>query len=491
LHEGSRGPGIRRGPARYSGFRPNADTSVRTDATERRHCTTEDLVGLFTNSDTPRLNGDPLFPKASGVQCGSLPADARGSIAVSLRRLALAVVEDMLSNRDRAWPGETVLAREHDRRWWQPRPPRIRVVILPTDTYRVCSLGCDIHKIIKRLNRVQRCFRFVVLARASRVHGRLPRHGVTLMRRTRLQYRDIREAAAKTPDERRKAVDTYIEGCDAFEQIEAHASGLMASYGEKQLGDNTVVAIGSEVVVADNDDNAFEGDAAQDAYSLQWMSEGELRQVGDHLLPLKNVAFISLRRLAFVFGEAVLTDNPERARAIVARYIIINLANFVGNRAFDASLFHHDLTGCLNESSWVGGERDAYYVEGYCQRCEQQYRDMCVSPKHDRWHTEEVLAAVQRLLQVPDEIDRIVRSTQRIIFWVQFCTVTVATQIFAAAILDIGLRTDWWDDQTDQSKLAWLPHVKTHDIAYFVAAIFGAIGIGMLVRHARRHARLP
>jgi hypothetical protein len=371
------------------------------------------------------------------------------------------------------------------RRWWHWRR-RIRVMILPTDTYNVCSLHCDLHAIADRLNRTQRCYRFVVLARRPSRRGKLVRQGVVLEQKTKLQNKVIREAAPKSERERKEAVETYIEEADAYEQLAIHARRLAIQFDEGPVGDDILIAVGSEVLVWDNEDNMFEGDAARDASSLSWMDASDTRIPTTNSLHLQQVAMISLRRLNYIFEEAVQTDNPERARAIAARYIISNLVSFAGNRSFNISLFHHALTGCLNESAWVGGEREAYHVDGYCPCCRKQYEQANVAAKHGDWSVTELLAAIEKMLCEPDKIDDVVRSTQRFLFWAQFGAITIAANIFAASILDIGLRWDWWDQPSE-----WLSHVKTHDIAYAVAALFFATGISILCSHLWRHAKLP
>lgn len=127
------------------------------------------------------------------------------------------------------------------RAWRRVRRQRLRVVLVPTDTYDLCSHGCDLHKVADRLNECQRCYEFVVLSTHRRNRRRPLPEGLALRKRKILFNGSIRKAAPKSISEREKAVDTYIVDTDAFEQIIDHARRKLNWMDDRQ---HIVIGIG-------------------------------------------------------------------------------------------------------------------------------------------------------------------------------------------------------------------------------------------------------
>ena len=378
------------------------------------------------------------------------------------------------------------------------RPARIRVVLLKTATYHVCSHGCVLEKIAALLNKSQTCYEFFLLKeKAQPSSGRSRWAGLNLERRKPLQFRETRSAAPKSIVERDRAVETYIEEEDAFSQIVSYVkTQLDLQKGGKLADDDLIIAIGGEVVVPDISDNEFEGEAARDAYSCTWFSgtgtcdgseygNPDILDDNDHLGPLQRAAYISLRRADYVFPEIIFTDSPERARAIMARYIIFLITSFLGNRTFRYSLFHHDMSGCLNESNWVGGERDSYFVAGYCTRCQKSHEQFGCAKCYKGWGANRVNSAIEELLSVSDYADKIVKSTRRTEFWVEFALVAVAMNIVSAMLMDVGI------PRLDTEKDVWFTHIKTHSSAGALALLAVIFAVILIWRHIRHRRQLP
>jgi hypothetical protein len=144
------------------------------------------------------------------------------------------------------------------------------------------------------------------------------------------------------------------------------------------------------------------------------------------------------------------------------------------------------MTGCLNETNWVGGERESYYVAGYCDECLSKYKIYGTARRYNDWLVQELLSAIGRMLRVPDKFDEVVRSTEHFQFWIKFCAVVVATNIMSGMLLDLVLK---WD--LDKDTHTWFTHVKTHWLAGGVALVSAALAVVLLAWHLRRHHRLP
>jgi hypothetical protein len=332
---------------------------------------------------------------------------------------------------------------------------------------------------------------------------RSSRVGMTLIRRAALSNDRIREAAAKSETERRISVSTYIASLDAAEQCLTYADHVLGqATGEPLSAHDIVVVIGGEVVVPDVSDNEFEGTAELDAYScisvtkydldgtIEKTAEGvDVLAYNEELIPIERVAYISLRRLPNIFPEINFTDVPERARSIAARYLITLIAGFVGNRVFGIALSHDDMSGCLNESNWVGGERASYYIEDYCQRCISGYEHYHVLGKYESHTLTELLRSISALCQVADNIERIVKSDERATLWLNIGLVAVSLNLLDAFIFDMALAG--YDKDYVPEWLHSALTIKPHVPAVAVGVCVFLIGAFYLVRYFRNRARLP
>jgi hypothetical protein len=262
------------------------------------------------------------------------------------------------------------------------------------------------------------------------------------------------------------------------------------------------VVIGGEVVVPDVGDNEFEGDAEFDAYScisvtkydldgtITKTSEGiDILDYNEALTPLQSVAHVSLRRLPKIFPEINFTDVAERARSISARYLISNIAGFVGNRTFGVAIAHDDMFGCLNESNWVGGERASYHIDDYCQRCVNGYMHHHVLDKYNSHPASELFGSLSALCRVSETLDRIVKSNERAALWINIGLVAISLNILDAFIFDMALAG--YDKDLAPAWLHFALTMKPHVPAVAFGLGVFLIGASYLLRYALSRARLP
>jgi hypothetical protein len=378
--------------------------------------------------------------------------------------------------------------------WNRHTTARIRVLLIPTDTFFACSYGCDLHKLAKILDNAQSSFYFKVFGTEPLTsRPAFPPFEVNLVRRAALKNEGIREGAAKSLTERKAAVATYISTIDAAEQC--------LDFVDLSEGD-ILVAIGGEVIVPDVINNEFEGDAEFDAYSctsvtkydldgtVEKTAEGvDILDYNENLTPVQNVGFISLRRLPKIFPEINFTDVDERARSIAARYLISNIVGFVGNRVFCVGLSHDDMSGCLNESNWVGGERASYRIEYYCRRCVAGYKRSGVLEKYKDHKVGTLLKSLFALCRVPREIEETVSSNEKVTLWINIGLVAVSLNILDAWLFDLAV-TGYDREYSPawlHSALTFKPHFPA---VTFAVGVF-VIGASYLLRYVQRRRKIP
>ena len=389
----------------------------------------------------------------------------------------------------------------------------IRVVLVPSQTYEVSSYQCNLRLLRDRLNESQDCFLFLTLK--DQGVPRQPgspfgsyRSGAKIERITPLANVKPKQIGAKTLDERQVAVDTYIEYKDVFRQLLEFTSSrdledpettfrarvrqffdsfrrVLSKRPDRFRDDDLIVGIGSEVAMPDLDAEA-EGTAELDAYAcLSYWGDDSEGMDNNIYEPLNQVCFISLRRLALVFPEATSTDQPERARALVSRYVIMNVAGYLAARTVASSPGHFEATGCLNEEAWIGAEREGYYVRGFCDACLDKYESLPVAVIYKRWSTAELVKAIEKMADVPRQFDESLKNFARRTDYRRFAALTVATGLFSNLLLDVTLRP--WDVQKDFSHF----HVNTHYLAIATAITAIAISYGIGYATARSRSRLP
>jgi hypothetical protein len=379
------------------------------------------------------------------------------------------------------------------------RHPRIRVVIVPTSTYAFSSFGCDLHKITDRLNKCQDDYKFMVAATRKHHSRRVDppkRAGLLLEKRQDLIHAAIRSAAPKPDAEKRNAVDTYLNVEDVLQQILDFASTWMHQTNQTLNERDLVIGIGGEVVVLDDPTNQFEGDAEADAFSSLTLgvdSEkiGDLNAFDDNNnpKPLQQACVISLRRVRVVFPEVLYTDNNERARAVLSRFIINIIAQHLGNRTFGRSIWHASMSGCVNETNWVGGARESYYVGDYCDACKEYYRDQHVARKYPYIDVESALSLIRSILKLPDAFDNSIKLAEKSRFWIEFAAVSVCVNITIASVLDLSIR------RLDEERMPLFSianvEVKTHLIAWAIAILAFVAASSFFTISYRRRRFLP
>jgi hypothetical protein len=378
----------------------------------------------------------------------------------------------------------------------------IRVLLLPTDTFNFCSYGCSLYKLANVLNRAQKSYKFEVVPEAKKNRSSKTRVGISLHKLQPISNDSVRESAEKTITERRAAVSTYITSEDAAAQCLQYLEDILYRTKTEFLSEkDIIVVIGGEVVVPDVTNNEFEGDAAKDAYScisvIEYGLDGVINKTPDgieildynnRITAIQNVCYVSLRRIPYIFPEINFTDVPERARGIAARYIICNIVGFVGNRSFGVALSHDNMSGCLNESNWVGGERDSYLIDDYCPKCKANYKLSSVRHVYENHTTSELFASLSDIGRCSDNLDEIVQSNDKVSLWFNIALVAVGLNIFDAFIFDMAI--EGFEDWVPRSLHSELK-IKLHVPAVGFALAVGLLGALYLLRHLYRRSTLP
>ncbi len=237
-------------------------------------------------------------------------------------------------------------------------------------------------------------------------------------------------------------------------------------------GDDLVVGIGGEVVGQDIE-RELEGTAEAHAFScLSTLGRAEIDEDNNALGELGQVGVVSLMRLGMIFLEVVVTDDPERARAITARYLILNIINLVSNRVFSRPLCHEDANGCNNQTAWIGSERESYYNHGFCDECRDAYLRLGVSARYSRFKPETQTSALEGLLQIPDHLESFLKKNRKNKELFNIAVITIATGLISNLILDMSF------DRVDREWHFHALHIKSHAIASVVALLailFGTV----------------
>ena len=297
---------------------------------------------------------------------------------------------------------------------------KIRILLFPTSTFYVDSRGCSLPKLCARLNKVQKIFDFIIFTRESACepikkhdsHDSYDNSGLRLKHRLELQYKNTLKEQHDTGVEN-ATLDTYFVGLDVFEQIK-ECYWFIA--GKELKNDELAVSIGSEVVVPDVVDNKFFCDAAMDSYSSLGDAFGETAENYDEKSSYDNnndqrrfgnIAAICLLRCNLLFPEQK-SDSGKYSRAIVARYIILNLCHFMTAELFAKALIREHPGRCVADTSWSGleGERSGYSNARVCKECTELADEYGVANKFKQYTSKEVLGVIQKLCREAEEISK-------------------------------------------------------------------------------------
>lgn len=233
-----------------------------------------------------------------------------------------------------------------------------------------------------------------------------------------------------------------------------------------------MIGIGGEVIVQDID-RELEGTAEVDAFScLSTLGRVDVDEDNEALGKFEQIGVISLMRLGMAFPEVVVTDDPQRARSITARYLILNVVNLISNRAFARTLCHEESNGCNNQTAWIGGERESYYIHGFCDDCHDGYRQLGVARKYSRFQVETIIPALESLLKIPDELEARLKKNRKNKELFNIAVITIATGLISNLILDVSF------DQIDREWHFHALHVKSHasaSVIALLAIIFGTL----------------
>ena len=357
------------------------------------------------------------------------------------------------------------------------------------------------HKVAKSLNEAQRVYEFVVpLPYQSKHLPRVSRGGLNIQKRTALSYKDNLDDSSKGDEESDLSLKTYMSIDDVSEQALQYSKIIVEGFTGKPLtSDDLIVLLCGEVVVRSVIDYEFEKDAGLDSYSLISVpsfdkcpltaNSREICDYNNSIQPNQQVGVISLRRLPIVFPEINYTDVPQRARNIVSRYMITNIASFVANRTFAVFLSHHEMTGCLNETNWVGGERESYYADDFCQGCLDDYTHYQVNARYSRFSVTSVCSAVRSMTKIIDDFDETIRSAEKAYLWINIALVAVSLNIADAIFVDVV-----WREHEELHWPAWIQPwflVKPHWPALLFAILVALFGGAYLARYFQKHRNLP
>jgi hypothetical protein len=146
------------------------------------------------------------------------------------------------------------------------------------------------------------------------------------------------------------------------------------------------------------------------------------------------------------------------------------------------------MSGCLNESNWVGGERESYQVDDYCRKCKANYRLSSVRDVYKNHDTSELLTSLSNICRCSDDLDEIVISNDKASLWFNIALVAVFLNIFDAFIFDMAVAG--YDDEAFRSLNSELK-MKLHIPAVGFALVVGLLGTFYILRYLYRRRTLP
>jgi hypothetical protein len=180
----------------------------------------------------------------------------------------------------------------------------------------------------------------------------------------------------------REQVDRYISDLDALRQVDIFIRGYLRNCSPPFSDGDMAIVIGSQIYIPDTEEEKIYGIPELDSYSCLGNLVSLKDEDNNNPKEFHNIGLISLTRASILFPDIwdpvpkvwlleFLESRKLKARAKIARYIILNIAHFLAARSFGKSLAREHRSRCVAETNWdsLGGELNSYSAPGVCQEC--------------------------------------------------------------------------------------------------------------------------
>jgi hypothetical protein len=310
----------------------------------------------------------------------------------------------------------------------------IQVFLIPTRNIDLYSHGIDLAKLAEYLNGSIRhslhscCLQFKVILDKSvdNTFGRQAEYkylGLDLKQIQPFRHFELAASGTTTSNNLKVARETAIVDLDAFEQLQACARSEVRKHPASYA---IIVGIGSGVISEDRADAEWTGIREEDAYSC--LGDIMTYDVTDNDTDrtFRNVCYISLARAysKTVFGPRLSEPHLKKPaqRAIIARYLIANIAHALSAILFRQPLPREHNALCVAETAWSGGELESYSATRLCESCRRMAQTgglarYYVATLRD-WET--AYRCIESVTQVSTMIDKDVSFYDRYNRWVDF-----------------------------------------------------------------------
>jgi hypothetical protein len=306
--------------------------------------------------------------------------------------------------------------------------------------------------------------------------------GLDIKQTRPFRHFELAATGTTTNNNLKVAREIAIVDLDAFEQLQACARSAV---GKQPSRDGIIIGIGSEVISEDRPDAEWTGIREEDAYSCL----GDLMSfdVTDNDIDrtFRNVCYISLARAysKTVFGAPLLDPHLEKLerRAIVARYLIANIAHALSSILFRQPLPREHNALCVAETAWSGGELESYSAKGLCESCREVAQTRGLARYYvaalRNWET--AYRCIESVTQVSTMIDKDVSFYDRFKRWVEFTIAAGFIGTFVALLV------------TYDSKDPPLAFLEAHWPASFVILAFLASTTFAYIRFWLKSRAIP
>jgi hypothetical protein len=273
----------------------------------------------------------------------------------------------------------------------------IRVHLIPTNDCR------DLREIVQQLNSVQKVYRFFEISPVEKFL-RLAQNAELCLQRE-LSHRET------------AILKGYIGHRDWMCQIRQYLTENCKRITGSDYNPmcDLAICVGAGVYVLDYKPD-FNFDETKDAWACLFdfyirKNTREEYAVSTSVREMDpSLAVLSLTRFDSVFGNS-WSDLSNQNRAKLGRFIVANIAFFLGARSFvDTLAKDHIVKGCIMEENLAGGDRKpGYYSEGLCPEClsltTRGPAESCNPQRSEGFTSEEIAAAISNICVAPKRWD--------------------------------------------------------------------------------------
>jgi len=289
----------------------------------------------------------------------------------------------------------------------------------------------------------------------------------------------------------------YIADLDALGQVDVFIKGYLRDDSVPFSYHDMVIAIGSQIYIPETEDEKIYGIPALDSYSCLGNLVSLKDENNNDPKQFHNLGLISLIRAPILFPDnwdsmpkvrmlEFLESNNVKARARIARYVILNLAHFLVARTFGQSLAREHMARCVAEINWLslGGELNSYAARGVCEECKAEAGNYGPANIYRRFAVSHLTKAIDAISSVANEIEGLVEEKKVHKIVIGFSMVTVAIGLLANLLAGLELHVD---------KVYWGvgEYVTGHLPAVLLVAVFVLVGSGFALRSMMINSRLP